>query len=180
MANVKYEEVYLNAYDSVSHARSSLGRYFDFYNTRRTHTSLEKRTPDEVYFNLQPLKKLLNPTQRIHLRNQICCSNKRGQLSCRGDQCRIVGRKYLAVRGGFKCVEDRGFSPGTGIAGAVVTLNGKNFDSSTASANRGSLNGVSATVTAATATSLTFVVPVVRHQWADFDHGRGANVYYFQ
>ena len=55
--SVKYEEVYLRAYDSVSHARSSLGRYFDFYNTRRTHTSLEKRTPDEVYFNLQPLKK---------------------------------------------------------------------------------------------------------------------------
>jgi putative transposase len=53
--SVKYEEVYLRAYDSVSHARSSLGRYFSFYNTRRTHTSLEKRTPDEVYFNLQPL-----------------------------------------------------------------------------------------------------------------------------
>ena len=54
---VKYEEVYLRAYDSVSHAKASLHRYFTFYNTRRTHTSLDRRTPDEVYFNLQPLAK---------------------------------------------------------------------------------------------------------------------------
>ena len=51
--SVKYEEVYRRAYDSVSHARALLGRYFEFYNSKRTHTSLEKRTPDEVYFNLQ-------------------------------------------------------------------------------------------------------------------------------
>ena len=53
--SVKYEEVYRRAYDSVSHARASLGRYFEFYNSRRTHTSLERRTPDEVYFKRQPL-----------------------------------------------------------------------------------------------------------------------------
>ena len=51
--SVKYEEVYRRAYDSVSHARASISRYFEFYNSKRTHTSLEKRTPDEVYFNLQ-------------------------------------------------------------------------------------------------------------------------------
>jgi putative transposase len=49
--SVKYEEVYLHAYDSVGHARSSLGKYLDFYNRRRPHSSLDARTPDEAYFN---------------------------------------------------------------------------------------------------------------------------------
>ena len=53
--SVKYEEVYLHAYESVSHARTSLGRYLNFYNTRRPHTALERRTPDQVYFNPLPL-----------------------------------------------------------------------------------------------------------------------------
>jgi putative transposase len=49
--SVKYEEVYLRAYDSVSHAKASLGRYFDFYNVRRPHSRLARQTPDRVYFN---------------------------------------------------------------------------------------------------------------------------------
>jgi len=53
--SVKYEEVYLHAYDTVSAARSGLARYFQFYNTRRPHTALDRRTPDEVYFNSLPL-----------------------------------------------------------------------------------------------------------------------------
>jgi putative transposase len=53
--SVKYEEVYLHAYDTVSAARSALARYFQFYNTRRPHTALDRRTPDEVYFNSLPL-----------------------------------------------------------------------------------------------------------------------------
>jgi putative transposase len=54
---IKYEEVYLRAYDSVPEARASIGRYIDgFYNTRRLHSSLDRQTPDEVYFNaLQPI-----------------------------------------------------------------------------------------------------------------------------
>jgi len=52
--SVKYEEVYLRAYDSVSDARRSIGRYLDFYNGRRPHSSLDRRTPDQVYFNLLP------------------------------------------------------------------------------------------------------------------------------
>ena len=52
--SVKYEEVYLRAYGSVSEARASLGRYLTFYNGRRPHSSLDRRTPDYVYFN-QPL-----------------------------------------------------------------------------------------------------------------------------
>ena len=55
--SVKYEEVYLRAYDSVSHARQSLARYFEFYNTRRPHSALDRQTPDKVYFPLQPLPK---------------------------------------------------------------------------------------------------------------------------
>jgi putative transposase len=39
--SVKYEEVYLKAYDTVAEARSSLGRYLDFYNRQRPHSSLE-------------------------------------------------------------------------------------------------------------------------------------------
>jgi putative transposase len=47
--------VYLRAYDSVAEARASLGRYFDFYNRRRPHSSLDRRTPDEAYFEYLPL-----------------------------------------------------------------------------------------------------------------------------
>jgi putative transposase len=52
--SVKYEEVYLRAYGSVSEARASLGRYLTFYNGRRPHSSLDRKTPDQAYFN-QPL-----------------------------------------------------------------------------------------------------------------------------
>jgi putative transposase len=48
--SVKYEEVYLHAYANGTEARTGLTRYFSFYNARRSHQSLEYRTPDEVYF----------------------------------------------------------------------------------------------------------------------------------
>ena len=48
--SVKYEEVYLRAYDSIGDARNSLGRYFAFYNTQRRHQSLDRQTPDSVYY----------------------------------------------------------------------------------------------------------------------------------
>jgi len=47
--SVKYEEVYLHAYDSVAEARQGLQRYFSFYNQSRPHSSLGGRTPDMVY-----------------------------------------------------------------------------------------------------------------------------------
>lgn len=56
--SVKYEEVYLRAYDSVSEARASLARYFGFYNTRRPHQALDGKTPDEIYFNNLPQEKI--------------------------------------------------------------------------------------------------------------------------
>jgi putative transposase len=52
--SVKYEEVYLRAYDSVGEARASIGRYLDFYNRKRPHSSLDARTPDHAYFHNLP------------------------------------------------------------------------------------------------------------------------------
>ena len=52
--SVKYEEVYLHGYANGTEARTSLTRYFSFYNARRSHQALEYRTPDEVYFNALP------------------------------------------------------------------------------------------------------------------------------
>ena len=45
---------YLKAYDSVAEARSAIGGYFGFYNTRRPHSSLARQTPDQAYFNWLP------------------------------------------------------------------------------------------------------------------------------
>ena len=53
---VKYEEVYLKAYDSVSEARRSIGCYLDFYNGRRPHSSLDGTTPDHAYSTPLPLR----------------------------------------------------------------------------------------------------------------------------
>jgi len=47
--SVKYEEVYLKAYEDGWETEKSLGRYFGFYNTRRPHQALNYRTPEEVY-----------------------------------------------------------------------------------------------------------------------------------
>jgi len=54
--SIKYEEVYLKAYEDVPEARQSIGRYIDFYNARRPHTALDRRTPDQAYFNPLPLR----------------------------------------------------------------------------------------------------------------------------
>ena len=51
---IKYEEVYLRAYDTVSQARASIGRYLAFYNGRRPHSALDRQTPDQAYFTRLP------------------------------------------------------------------------------------------------------------------------------
>ena len=50
--SVKYEDIYLRAYESASAVREGLKRYFNFYNSRRPHSSLDGRTPDQVYFSM--------------------------------------------------------------------------------------------------------------------------------
>ena len=52
--SLKYEHVYLHAYESVGEARDKIGRYFEFFNARRPHSSLGAQTPDQVYFHRPP------------------------------------------------------------------------------------------------------------------------------
>ena len=52
--SIKYEEVYLRSYDTVSQARDGIGRYLNFYNARRPHSSLDAMTPDEYYYQHLP------------------------------------------------------------------------------------------------------------------------------
>lgn len=55
--SVKYERVYLKAYDSVSAARADIAEYFAWYNAQRPHSRLDRSTPDETYFaSLPPVK----------------------------------------------------------------------------------------------------------------------------
>lgn len=50
--SVKYEEIYLHAYETVGMARALIGRYLSFYNRRRPHSILDRRTPDQAYFDM--------------------------------------------------------------------------------------------------------------------------------
>ena len=54
--SVKYEHVYLHAYENVNEAKQQLASYFDLYNTRRPHSSLDGQTPDMTYFKNQPIE----------------------------------------------------------------------------------------------------------------------------
>ena len=53
--SVKYEQVYLHAYDTVNDARQSIMQYFDWYNGSRPHSRLNKKTPDEAYAMMLPM-----------------------------------------------------------------------------------------------------------------------------
>src|SRR3569833_465078 len=64
--SVKYEEVYLHAYESVTAARNGIGRYIESCNTRRPHTALDRQTPDTVYFGSLPLAAAAYPAE-LHL-----------------------------------------------------------------------------------------------------------------
>jgi putative transposase len=77
---VKYEEAYLHDYDSVSGARTGIGRYLDHYNRRRPHSSLDDQTPDQAYFgrtSMPPIRLAAQPWQTIHLSKRKICQNKR-------------------------------------------------------------------------------------------------------
>ena len=53
--SVNYEEVYLHAYETIPMARAGVECYFRFYNSRRPHSRLDHKTPDEVYLTEQPV-----------------------------------------------------------------------------------------------------------------------------
>ena len=53
--SVKYEEIYLHADDTVADSRAGIGKYFNLYNRRRPHSSLNRKTPDQVYYSQPPL-----------------------------------------------------------------------------------------------------------------------------
>jgi putative transposase len=52
--SVKYEDLYLKAYNSIAEVRCGLSAYFEFYNQRRRHQGLDNRIPDEVYWSSRP------------------------------------------------------------------------------------------------------------------------------
>jgi putative transposase len=54
--SVKYEDIYLHAYETPREVKDALTRYFIFYNTRRPHQNLDYRTPDEMYLETDELK----------------------------------------------------------------------------------------------------------------------------
>jgi putative transposase len=64
--SVKYQEVYLHVYENISAAKAGIGKYFTFYNSRRTHTALDRKTPDHAYF--KSLESLPSRRQRYHPR----------------------------------------------------------------------------------------------------------------
>jgi len=78
--SVKYEQVYLRAYETVSTARSSIGSYLGLSNCRRSHSSLDGCTPDQAYFTRLPLRSAANPAEAAIIEAGFFSDN-RDQLS---------------------------------------------------------------------------------------------------
>jgi putative transposase len=74
--SVKYEDVYLTAYDSIGEARQGLREYFEFYNSRRRHQSLDRRTPDVVYWSMLPQTEVAARTRSLSLINRLSPSKE--------------------------------------------------------------------------------------------------------
>jgi hypothetical protein len=74
--SIKYEEVYLHAYESFGEARHSIGRYLDLYNGRRPHSSLDDMTPDQAYFNLPSSARRPNPAEASLIDAKLLFDNR--------------------------------------------------------------------------------------------------------
>jgi len=83
--SVKYEEIYLHAYDTPREVKAALTRYFSFYNARRPHQSLEYRTPDEIYFETDQMKKRRRKMKHwLSQRALNASTRKQGSMGPRG------------------------------------------------------------------------------------------------
>jgi putative transposase len=103
---IKYEEVYLRAYDSVSDARQSIGRYLDLYNRRRPHSSLDGRTPDQAYFGhdtILPIRLAAWPT--IHLSKRKFRPNNRGHLTVEGSMTTYSQADYEEIASAIRIAD---------------------------------------------------------------------------
>lgn len=56
--SLKYEEVYLKAYDTPKEAKDGIGEWMRFYNNKRTHQALDRKTPEQVYLNSKSIKEM--------------------------------------------------------------------------------------------------------------------------
>jgi len=63
--SVKYEEVYLHAYETAADVRTGLTRYFTFFNQRRPHTAHAGRTPDDYYCTTSSTISAVSPRSRV-------------------------------------------------------------------------------------------------------------------
>src|SRR4030095_16492784 len=107
--SVKYEHVYLHAYESVAEARQQLTSYFTFYNTQRPHSSLGGTTPDTAYFGKpateQTRRMMLNRSPGTYLpppppQTMACSAFYGGHKFCQAATFRISTaseRKHCAV-----------------------------------------------------------------------------------
>jgi len=106
--SVKYEEVYLRAYASISEARASIGRYLAFYNARRPHSSLAAKTPDQAYFYNLPLALAartwppIGPVTLVGLRPPSMTALSAGQNNNR-QKIYLSGAKPCANQAGHYC-----------------------------------------------------------------------------
>ena len=84
--SVKYEEVYLRAYDSISAARQGVERYLTSHNQMRPHRALDVKTPEEVYCDNLTIRltAACQTTGRRHSKTGTCCPTSWGHLSREG------------------------------------------------------------------------------------------------
>ncbi len=92
--SVKYEEVYLKAYSSVTDAKKQLSAYFEFYNLKRLHSSLDKMTPNEFYYDQLPQQNKVAYLERnITSKYAFSCSNKWDYISTINHPSKKVEKK---------------------------------------------------------------------------------------
>ena len=105
--SVKYEEVYLKAYSSVTDAKKQLSAYFEFYNLKRPHSSLDKMTPNEFYY----IGKKDSPIKDIIVYDNIidAIENADKSIFIREDgwiKYNVIDSKFNFEKGGFNFDEE--------------------------------------------------------------------------